>query len=140
VTPESKIEIARRATEAILRRDVDALGKLLAPDCEIVPPSADVEQTVYRGPDAVSRWFAEADEAWESWSSDAESVREGPDWVLGFARFRARGRESGAELDVPAAGVYRFRDGLITAIRVYTSRADALSDLGLAAGPDAATD
>jgi ketosteroid isomerase-like protein len=54
--------------------------------------------------------------------------------VLGFAWLRARGHESGAELDVPAAGVYRFRDGLITAIRVYTSRTDALADLGLEEG------
>ena len=140
MTPESKIEIAGRAGEAILRRDVDALGKLLAPGCEIAPPRADVEQTVFRGPDAVSRWFAATDEAWESMTWETESIREGPDWVLGFTRLRARGRESGAELDVPAAGVFRFRDGLITAIRVYTSRADALADLGLAGEPDAATD
>jgi ketosteroid isomerase-like protein len=140
VTPESNIEIARRATEAIRRRDLDALRELLAPDCEIVPIRADVEDSVFRGLDAVPQWFAIGDEAWESWTSETESVREGPDWVLGFVRFRARGRESGAELDVPGAGVYRFRDGLITAIRVYTSRADALADLGLAAEPDAATD
>jgi ketosteroid isomerase-like protein len=92
--------------------------------------------TVFRGPDALSRFFAATDEAWESITAESESRREGPDWVLGFARIRARGRESGAELDVPAAAVYRFRDGLITAIRVYTSRADALADLGLAPEAD----
>ena len=138
MTPESKIEIAERATEALSRRDLDALGRLLAPDCEIVPFRAGVEQTVFRGPDAPSRWFAAVDEAWESMTSETESIREGPDWVLGFVRLRARGRESGAELDVPAAGVYRFRDGLITSLRVYTSRADALADVGLATEGDAA--
>ena len=138
MTPESKIEIAQRTSEALRRRDLDALGELLAPDCEIVPIRADVEDTVFRGLDAVPQWFAITDEAWESWTSETESIREGPDWVLGFVRFRARGRESGAELDVPGAGVYRFRDGLITAIRVYTNRADALADLGLAPEGDPA--
>jgi ketosteroid isomerase-like protein len=135
VTPESKIEIVQRASEALRRRDLDDLGELLAPDCEIVPIRADVDQTVFRGPDALPKWFAATDEAWESTTaSEAETIREGPDWVLRFARLRARGRESGAELDVPAAAVYRFREGLITAIRVYTSRADALADLGLVPG------
>ena len=94
--------------------------------------------TVFRGPDALSRFFAATDEAWESITAESESRREGPDWVLGFGRIRARGRESGAELDVPSAAVYRFRDGLITAIRVYTNRADALADLGLAPEGDPA--
>ena len=140
MTPESKIEIAQRATEALRRRDLEALGELLAPDCEIVPIRADVEQTVFRGPDALPRWFAATDEAWESMTGEIENRREGPDWVLSFIRLRARGRESGAELDIPAASVYRLRDGLITALRVYTSRADALADLGLALGDDPAPD
>ena len=138
MTPESKMEIVQRASEALRRRDLDALGELLAPDCEIVPIRADVDQTVFRGPDALSRWFAAVDEAWESGTFEVESRREGPDWVLSFVRVRTRGRESGAELDVPAAGVYRFRHGLITALRVYTSRADALADVGLASEGDAA--
>ena len=132
MTPESKIEIAERATEALRLRDLDALGRLLTPDCEIVPFRAGVEQTVFRGPDAPSRWFAAVDEAWESGTFEVESRREGPDWVLSFVRVRTRGRESGAELDVPAAAVYRFRNGLITVLRLYTSRADALADVGLA--------
>ena len=136
MTPESKIETTQRAGEAIRRRDLEALREQLARDCEIVPIRADVEDTVFRGLDELPQWFAIGDEAWENWTWETESVREGPDWVLGFLRFRARGRESGAELDVPSAAVYRFRDGLITVIRVYTSRADALADLGLTSEGD----
>ena len=138
MTPESKIEIARRATEALRRRDLDALRELFAPDCELVPGRADVEGTVFRGLDALPTWFAAVDEAWESGTFEVESRREGPDWVLSFVRLRTRGRESGAELDVPAAAVYRFRNGLITVLRLYTSRADALADVGLASEGDAA--
>ena len=130
MTPESKIEIAQRATEAITRRDLDELGELLAPDCEIVPLRAAVERTVFRGPDALRRWFAAQDDAWEGMAVETESWREGSDWVLMFGRLRARGRQSGVPLDVQAAGIYRFRDALITSIKVYTNRAEALADFG----------
>jgi len=105
---------------------------LLAPDCEIVPLRAAVDRTVFRGPHALTEWWAAQDDAWESMTAEDESWQEGPDWVLGFGRLRARGRKSGASLDVQAAGVWRFSDGLITSIRVYTNRAEALADLGLA--------
>jgi ketosteroid isomerase-like protein len=132
VTREDKLEIAQRALAAASRRDSDALTELLAPDCEIVPLRAAVEDTVFRGADAAARWFAAAEDAWEGMTSEPESWREGPDWVLAFGRLHARGRKSGAPLDVQAAAVLRFHDGLITSIRVYTSRADALADLGQA--------
>ena len=126
------IAIWRSAREAITRRDLDALGELLAPDCEIVPLRAAVDNTVFRGPHALTEWWAAQDEAWEGMSWAMESTREGPDWVLSIGRLRARGQGSGVPLDVQAAGIIRFRDGLITSIRVYTNRADALADLGLA--------
>jgi ketosteroid isomerase-like protein len=132
VTPENKIEIAQRATEAIRRRDLDELGELLAPDCEIVPLRAAVERTVFRGPDALKRRFAAQDDVWEGLALETESWRQGSDWVLTFGRLRARGRQSGVPLDVQVAGIYRRRDGLITSVEVYTKRAEALAALGLA--------
>ena len=60
MTPESKIEIAERATEALRLRDLDALGRLLTPDCEIVPLRADVEQLSFgdrmRSQHGLRRW------------------------------------------------------------------------------------
>jgi ketosteroid isomerase-like protein len=138
VTRESKFEIAQRAREALGRRDLDALTDLLARDCEIVPLRAVVEHTMFRGPHALTEWWAAQDDAWESVTWEDESAREGADWVLSFGRIRARSRGSGVPLDVQAAGVMHFRDGRITSIRVYTSRADALADLGLAPDSDGA--
>jgi ketosteroid isomerase-like protein len=126
-----KREIARRAYEAITRRDLETLAELLAPGCEIVPLRAAVDRTVFRGPYALTEWWAAQDEVWDGLTAETESAREGPDWVLDFGRIRARGRTSGALLDVQAAVVYRFRGGLITSIRIYTDRAEALADLDL---------
>jgi ketosteroid isomerase-like protein len=128
---QENVEVVKQAEEAIMRRDLDALGALLAPECEIVPLRAAVDSTVYRAPDAAAKWFAALDETWETVSAEPETFRDGTDWVLGFGRVRARGRSSGADLDVQAAGVWRFRDGLITSVRVYTDRGEALADLGL---------
>ena len=133
------LAVGRRAIEAIAGRDLDALAKLLAPDCEIVPLRVAVDHTVFRGPHAVTEWWAAQDDVWEGMTWETESTREGADWVLSFGRLRARGRSSGVPLDVQAAGVIRFRDGLITSIRIYTNRADALADVGLAPEGDATT-
>jgi ketosteroid isomerase-like protein len=136
-SPESKLATALRAAQAIARRDLDALAELLAPDCEIVPLRAAVDHTVFRGPHALTEWWAAQDDAWEGMAWEEESSREGPDWVLGLGRLRARSRGSGVPLDVPAAFVIRFRDKRITRIQVYTNRGDALAELGLEREADA---
>jgi ketosteroid isomerase-like protein len=133
---ERNVEIARQAEAAIGRRDIEALRALMAPGCEIVPLRAAVESTVFRGPNAAAEWFAAWDESWEDLSFETEAIRHGGDWVLVQGRIRARGRSSGAELDVMAAAIWRLRDELITSIRIYTDRDRALADLGLA--PDQA--
>ncbi len=133
---ERNVEIVRRAQEAISRRDIEALGVLMAPDCEIRPLRAAVENAVFRGSNAVAQWFAAQDESWENLSAEFETIRHGGDWVLVLGRIRARGRASGADLDVRAAGVWRFRDGLITGINVYTDRGEGFADLGLAPEAD----
>jgi ketosteroid isomerase-like protein len=125
------IEIVRRAGKAGNRRDIDAYSSLFTADSEIVPVRAALEDTVYRGPDAAARFLADADESWEDLSIEVEQSREGGDWVLTFGRIRARGRASGASIDVRSATVYRFRDGLIRHMRVYGDRSEALTDVGL---------
>jgi len=129
---QENVEIARAAFEAISRRDVKAIEALLAPDCEIVPFRAAVDNTVFRGPDAAAKWFVAIDESWETLSLEAETFRDGGDWVLSLGRVQARGRSSGVDLDVQAAAVWHFGDCLITHIKAYTDRREALADLGLA--------
>jgi ketosteroid isomerase-like protein len=131
---ERNAEIVRRAQAAINRRDIEALGVLMAPECEIVPLRAALESTVFRGPDAAAKWFVAQDESWEDLSAEAEAFRHDGDWVLVLGRIRARGRSSGAALDVRAAAIWRLREGLITSISIYTNRDEALADLGLASG------
>jgi hypothetical protein len=51
--------------------------------------------------------------------------------TLMFSVYHGRGQQSGAEVAMPASTVFRWRDGLMTYVKVYLQRADALSDLGV---------
>lgn len=125
------METMRAMVEAFNRRDLDALTALFARDAEIVPIRAAVEDTVYRGPHAAAEWCAGVDDSWDELMVEIEEVRDGGDRVLGLGRVRGRGRESGAAIDVEAASVGHFRDGLITRLHNYSNRAEAVRAAGL---------
>jgi hypothetical protein len=48
------------------------------------------------------------------------------------ARIRIKGRGSGIETEVPAAGTFTFRDGLLIHFKDYGDRQKALEAAGLA--------
>jgi ketosteroid isomerase-like protein len=128
---QQNIASMRAVVEAFNRRDVEGLTALLAKDVEIVPIRAALEGTVYRGPDAVAEWYAAVDESWDELKVAIEEVRDGGERVLALGRIRGRGRDSGAAIDVEAASVGHFRDGLITRLHHYTDRAEAVGAAGL---------
>ena len=124
-------ELVRRATEAFNQRDPEKFAQLLAPDAEIVPLRAAVEGTVYRGPDAAARFFADSDETWQSLQIEVDEIRSIGDTILSFGVLRGRGRGSGAAVEMSLAFVVRVRNGLATSFRTYTDRREALEAAGL---------
>ena len=128
---QENVESVRAAADAFNRRDEEAFRALTADDVELVPIRAALEGTVYRGPDAVARWWAAVDDSWEDLTVEIEEVRDAGDRVLALGRIRGRGRGSGAAIDVEAAALAEFRDGLITRWHNYTDRASALEAAGL---------
>jgi ketosteroid isomerase-like protein len=126
------VESMRMVLDAFNRRDVEALGALLASDAEIVPLRAALESnSAYRGRNAAADWYAGVEEAWVNLIGEIEGTREVGDRVLAFGRIRGRGRGSGAALDVEAAAVAHFRAGLVTRLQIFTNRDQALQAVGL---------
>jgi len=125
MTAPENDDMMRTVVEAFSRRDVKMLESILAPDAEIVPIRAALEGTVYQGPNAAAAWYAAVDGSWEDITVEVDEMRTNGDLLLGLGRIRGRGRESGTAIDVQAAAVARFRDGLITHLRIYTDRAEA---------------
>jgi ketosteroid isomerase-like protein len=128
---QENVEMLRAAVEAFNRRDLDGLRAVLAPDVQIVPMRAALEDTMYSGPDAAKQWFTAVEDSWENMSAEVHEWRDVGERVLALGRFRGRGRVSGADLDADAAAVARFRDGRIARLRIYTNVGDALKDAGL---------
>jgi ketosteroid isomerase-like protein len=62
---------------------------------------------------------------------EIERIHDGGNWLLVFGRFQARGRASGAEINVNPGWIVRFRDGVITSFRSFANREDALEAAGL---------
>jgi ketosteroid isomerase-like protein len=128
---QENVEIVRVAMEAFNRRDGEGFGALLASDAEIVPVRAVLEGTVYRGPGAAAQYCAAVDDSWENLRWEIEEIQDDDGWVLVLGQIRGRGRGSGAVLDVRAAWVARFREGLVTNFHTYTDRGEALEAVGL---------
>jgi ketosteroid isomerase-like protein len=73
--------------------------------------------------------------AWEGYRGEVDEYRElDNERVLVFHRFRARGKQSGLELEgiqTEGASLFHIRDGKVTKLLRYWNRQGALADLGL---------
>ena len=128
---QENVETLNALIDAFTRRDSEALQALLAPDAQIVPIRAALEDVVHSGPNAAAQWLAGLDESWEGLRADVRDYRDAGDRVVALGRIYGRGRASGADIDVAAASVAEFREGLVTRLRMYTSPREALEAAGL---------
>jgi ketosteroid isomerase-like protein len=110
---------------------VDGLQALCVADVELVPMRAALEGTSYRGPDAVSRMFADFDESCESLHYDVDEIQDAGEAVLVTARLRARGRATGVDVDAVLATLMRFRGRQVSSFRTYTDPDEARRAAGL---------
>jgi ketosteroid isomerase-like protein len=127
------IELLRRFDEAFNARDIEALIALFDPDIELHSAFAAVGGAIYHGHDEMRRWHRDLQETWgEDIHVEPEVYFDlGGEHTLTFYLYHARGRHSGAEAVMPATPLVRWRDGLMTYVKVYLDRADALRDLGV---------
>jgi ketosteroid isomerase-like protein len=124
------VEILRRVVAAFNRHDLQEMERLAAPNLEIVPLRAMLEDTTYRGRRAVAAFIADSDETWESIRYDIEDIEDAGDALLVRARLRGRGRTSGADVDAEVTSIARFEDAKLASLRSFDDRAKALADLG----------
>jgi SnoaL-like domain len=93
-------------------------------------PAPDI-QGVYRGKEAVMRWWREWLAAWETVEFEYELVDAG-DRVVLLLDQRMRGRSTGIEVPMGKyAHVATFRDGLMVHWKHYASQSKALEAAGL---------
>ena len=127
----SNVEVIRRLVEAFNDRDLEAMFKELQPDAELHPLRAQLEGKAYRGHEGLREMLADFDEDWEFVQMDPDELRDAGDTVVVLGRLQARGRTSGAELDVPMGFVWRLRDGKAAYAETFSKPEDALRAAGL---------
>jgi ketosteroid isomerase-like protein len=143
---EEVVEVARRAIEEASRvrdpsgTEVDALDReTLAvvfdsfdPEVELREDPRFPEAGVYRGREAVARYFAQFTESFDEFTFEAEDFIDlGGDRVLILFRLRTRGRGSGAMVEARPGWIYTIRGGMTVRIEAYLERGEAFAAAGL---------
>jgi ketosteroid isomerase-like protein len=131
---QENVEAFRRAVDAGNRRDVEALIEELDPEVEWHPTLAMLvggEATVYRGREGARAAIRGLLEAFAEIHLEFPEIRDLDDRLVAIGRMRARGTESGAELESPWAYLVQFKNGRPTSIRGYLDPKEALEAAGL---------
>jgi ketosteroid isomerase-like protein len=127
--PQDKVEIVRRAHEALNGGDIDALIALCDVDFRLDMSDRVFNPAVYEGHDGIRRFYSEVRDVWASYVWEPEELMEVEDHVVALLRSGGRGRGSGVEVERRTAMVWTVRDGRATALRFFRDRDVALETL-----------
>ena len=131
---QENVELMRKVVEAFNSGDPDAVAEFAHPEAQLEEnTSVPGLDRVYVGPEGFRQWYqAAVIEAWEDFRVDVEELRAlDHEQVLVHARLRARGRQSGVEVDMPTFQIFGIKDGMVARRRLYFTEADALEAAGL---------
>jgi ketosteroid isomerase-like protein len=126
---QENVDVLRRGMDCFERRDVEAAIELLDPDVEWRPAFTALlggEATVFRGHDGAREVMWQFWEVFSETHFEVSEIRDLGDQALAIGTMRARGTESGAEIESPWASLVRSKKGKATSIRVFTDPAEAI--------------
>jgi ketosteroid isomerase-like protein len=130
------VAVVRALFERVNAGDIDGVLELLAPDSVfVVPPEASAEPDTYRGHDGARRYFSGFDGILDDVRFellDFDQVTD--DTVLAASRLTGRGTTTGIPVEQETFVVLTVRGGLVTWIRPYNDRDEALAALRSSTG------
>jgi ketosteroid isomerase-like protein len=130
---QENVDVLKRGMECFERRDAEAAMELLDPEVEWRPAFTALlggEATVFRGHDGAREVMRQFWEVFSETHFEVSEIRELGDQALAIGTMRARGAESGAEIESPWAWLVRSEKGKATSIRVFTDPAEAIETAG----------
>jgi ketosteroid isomerase-like protein len=95
------------------------------PEIEYVNPTGAIEPGTRRGLAAFSQAVERVFEGWETWQMEPEQIEVFGDQVAVVVRYRARGRESGVEMEGRESALWTVRDGKVVRYEWFHEAADA---------------
>jgi uncharacterized protein (TIGR02246 family) len=109
-------DVVRRFYAAWNASDLDGVLESFQPDAEFWPVMVPLlSSEVYRGHDAITRWFTELRDRWAQFRTEPEQLIDLGDDVVVILRLVATDA-AGEELDARIANVFTFRDGRIAVL------------------------
>ena len=87
-------------------------------DVELLDPEIEIHSAltgqVFEGEDGITHWIAEIDDQFEAWNLSIDEIEQtSADRFVAHGSVRARGRQSGVDLDQPITWTVEIRDGRI---------------------------
>jgi ketosteroid isomerase-like protein len=128
----SRTEIAQRLFDAFNSRDLECALSLLHPDVVFEPVSGAVlnDGEPYRGREGMRRYFADVRAHWRELTVNPVHLREAGDAVVALGH--ASGSSAvGSLQDAPTTWVFKFDDGLVIHIQIFSDEHLARRALGL---------
>ena len=124
-------ELIRRLYDTWNRDDFEGWLELFHPDVEWhmsgVFPDLDA---VYRGRDGIAAFWVRVHEPWEEFRIGVEELGESGDRFWTATRFRAKGVDSGVDVDMRIGSAARVRDGLLAEVFTRRTPEEARDALG----------
>jgi ketosteroid isomerase-like protein len=109
----SNSDLLRIGYEAWNHDDLDAYLDLLHPDVRIVTSGLFPDLAPeYVGRERAEKFWRQMHEPWEFFRVDVEHIEDQDDWAIASLRFRARGVDSGVEVDMRFGMAMRVQEGL----------------------------
>jgi ketosteroid isomerase-like protein len=132
MSDETDFDVVRTVWDGFNGENLDAALENIHEDAVVIPFGAAMEGRRYEGHAGILDWFRNDIRAnWERFDTHPEEFRKVGEKLVVYGRWRARGRDSGVELDVPATWVVEIRDGKIAGWQTYTDRDEAHAAVGL---------
>ena len=130
---QENVEIVKRATEFLERRDWQGMTDLFDPNVELYGTVGGLEEgQIRRGLSQITRAFdTENDDVWDEHRLEPQEFIDAGDRVVVLLREYQRGKGSGVELVIDTATIVDVRDGRIVRLQGYMNPAEALEAAGL---------
>jgi ketosteroid isomerase-like protein len=120
---------ARAAYAAMLDRDLERIGELIADDAEYRNPPTAIEPGVRRGRGEFLAALGRLLDLFDYAEFGPERVEETGDLIAVELRVRASGSESGAPIDETFGHRLEVRDGRLTSLQWWSSPEEAFAAL-----------
>jgi ketosteroid isomerase-like protein len=128
---QENVELARRAWDAISRRDLDAFLALMDPEVVAVPRILAVEGGALHGHEGIREWWDNIFGAFPDFDAEVIGVRVVGDLTISNVRAHGRGEESDTPFEDAIWVVSQLRDGRVVRWQTFPSEAEAVEAAGL---------